>query len=283
MEKVLICGANGQLGCAIKLLSDSFNMKFIYADLPEIDITDMKSVEKFVETGVTTIVNCAAYTAVDKAESEELLAHKINVDGVAILSLVAKRHNIKLVHISTDYVFDGNKTDPYLECDTPSPQGVYGKTKLDGERAMKESGCRGVIIRTAWLYSEFGNNFCKTMLRLGAQRESLGVVDDQRGTPTYAVDLARAILEIIPKIDNEHGEIFHYSNQGAITWADFAQKIMEIAGLSCRIERITTEDYPTPAPRPKCSILSKDKIVARFGVEVPQWESSLKYCIEKLV
>ncbi len=291
MKTILITGSNGQLGnCIAKLQSDFPQYKFLFADLPEIDITDKKSIADFVETRRATslqnidfIINCAAYTAVDKAETDEALCRKVNVEGVRCLAEFAKENNAHLVHISTDYVFNGENFLPLTEEMPTSPIGVYGITKLEGENAFRFSGANGIIIRTSWLYSEFGNNFVKTMLRLGKERGELNVIFDQVGTPTYAGDLAEIILKSLSQIEKKAGvETYHFSNEGVASWYDFSKEIFSLAGLSVKVNPIETTAYPTPAKRPHYSVLNKGKIKKDFGVEIPYWKESLRVCIELL-
>jgi dTDP-4-dehydrorhamnose reductase len=237
----------------------------------------------FEDKTFDTIINCAAYTAVDKAESEEDLANTINHRFVSMLSKIAKKKNITLIHISTDYVFDGNNHRPYIETDPTDPQGVYGRTKCDGENAILEvAPANCIIIRTSWVYSSFGNNFVNTMLRLGKERDSLGVIFDQVGTPTYARDLAKMILDILPQIKNSTPEVYHYSNEGVTSWYDFAKAIFELSDVTCQVNPITTDQYPTPAARPHYSLLDKSKIKNDFGITIPYWRDSLKECLNTL-
>ena len=283
---VLITGSSGQLGSELKYLVmnnkleiiNANDSKFFFTDKNELDITDMKKIKEFCKYNkITHIINCAAYTAVDKAEEEQELADLINHKAVKNLAIISKELNISLIHISTDYVFDGKNFKPYTENDKVNPQSVYGQTKLDGEKAIIEiNPLNSIIIRTSWVYSTFGNNFVKTMLRLGKEKEELGVIFDQIGTPTYAKDLAIAILEIIPKIQNSKLSIYHYSNEGAISWYDFAKAIFEIKGIDIKINPIETKDYPTPAKRPHYSVLNKLKIKEEFDLIIPYWKDSLR-------
>jgi dTDP-4-dehydrorhamnose reductase len=286
---VLVTGSNGQVGSEIKeLIQHSTlniqNYDFYFTTSQDLDITDFDLVKKYIiDNQIKIIINCAAYTAVDKAETEKELADKINHLAVKNLAQLSNEFGIKLIHISTDYVFDGTNYKPYTEDDATSPQSVYGKTKLDGERAIQEiSPANSIIIRTSWVYSFYGANFVKTMLRLGKEKESLGVIFDQVGTPTYAKDLAKAILEIIPKIQNSKLSIYHYSNEGAISWYDFAKEIMKMAKLSCQINPIETHQYPTPAKRPHYSLLNKSKIKKDFGIVIPYWKDGLDDCLRRL-
>lgn len=280
--RILVTGGRGQLGLSLqKIGGDYAAHRFVYTDLPETDITDRAAVEALIEReGIELIINCAAYTAVDKAESEPELARRINCEGPKVLAQIAKKHGLKLIHVSTDYVFDGESCHPLHEDRPASPVGVYGITKREGEIAIEQTGCDAAIVRTAWLYSEFGNNFVKTMLRVGAQRESLSVVYDQVGTPTYAPDLGAALLLIAEKGIGGF-EIYHFSDEGVISWYDFAREIFDLAGMTTRVEAIESDQYPTPAKRPAYSVLSKDKI-KQLGAVVPYWKDSLKICFEAL-
>ena len=271
---LLISGSKGQLGtCLSKLLPDA-----ICADVDVLDITDLDGVCKFVEeNSIDTIINCAAYTAVDKAEDDVEMSEKINVQGIKNLSLTGA----KIIHISTDYVFDGRSNLPYVETDLPNPKSVYGKTKLLGENAVIENANTAIIIRTAWLYSEYGNNFVKTMRKLGRERESLNVVFDQIGTPTYAQDLAEAIAKILPQIKDKTKEIFHFSNEGVCSWYDFALAIMQYSNIDCKVNPIESKDYPTKAYRPPYSVLNKSKIKEFYSIKIPYWRESLKKCINQ--
>ena len=282
MGKVLVTGAAGQLGSEIRAIAPSGG--YIFADRSVLDISDKEVMTLFIDLNdVDTIINCAAYTAVDKAEKDEDNADLINHIAVKNMAEIAEEKGLKLVHVSTDYVFDGKNYKPYTEEDQPNPTGVYGKTKLAGEEAiMKIAPRNSIIIRTSWVYSSFGNNFVKTMLKLGKEREELGVIYDQIGTPTYAADLAATILEILPKIDNPRPKIYHYSNEGVLSWYDFAKEIMKMAKLSCQINPIETWQYPTPAKRPHYSLLNKAKIKKDFDVTIPYWKDSLFDCIKKL-
>lgn len=272
----LIVGANGQLGNELREILGG-NAECV--DREELDVTDASAVGAFFgEKRFEAVVNCAAYTAVDKAEDEPGLAEKINVDGARNLA----RSGVPLIHVSTDYVFGGNAFRPYAETDVPAPVSVYGKTKLAGERAALENAETALVVRTAWLYSRFGNNFVKTMRRLGAERASLGVVFDQIGTPTYAADLARAIAEILPRLRAGTREIYHFTNEGVCSWYDFARAVMELSGLSCRVTPIESKDYPTKASRPFYSVLNKAKIKRDFGIEIPHWRDALARCIATL-
>jgi len=256
---------------------------FFYTDVATLDITDKKAIALFIqENKITAIINCAAYTAVDKAESEPKLADKINRLAVQYLAEAAKVYDCKFIHISTDYVFDGTNHKPYTETDKPNPQSVYGSTKLAGELALQKiNPCNSIIIRTSWVYSSFGNNFVKTMLRLGNEKEELGVIYDQIGTPTYAVDLAKTILEILPKFKNEGVEVFHYANEGVCSWYDFAKAIFEYSNTNCYVNPISTSQYPTAAKRPHYSILDKTKIKETYNVDIAYWKDSLNLYLSR--
>ena len=274
-DKVLVTGANGQLGTELKkLIPDA-----IFADINMLDITDLEAVKTFVAGNqIDMIVNCAAYTAVDKAEDEVELAKKVNEDGPRNLAL----SGAKVIHVSTDYVFDGLGHKPYTPTDETKPISVYGKTKRAGELAVLENAPSAIIIRTAWLYSPYGNNFVKTMQRLGAEKESLNVVADQVGTPTYAADLAKAITEIIPQLKEGQKGVYHFTNEGVCSWYDFARKIMELSGLGCQVNPIPSSGYPTKATRPFYSVLSKESIKQDFGIKIAHWENGLKRCLKEM-
>lgn len=280
---ILVTGCNGQLGNEIQLLEKCCDNHFFFnTDVNELDITDADAINAFVDANqIDGIINCAAYTAVDKAESNEALCHKLNATAPGYLAAAVGKREGWMVQVSTDYVFDGTKHTPYIETDPTCPDSVYGRTKLEGERLVREHCERAMIVRTAWLYSTFGNNFVKTMLRLGKEKTQLGVIFDQIGTPTYARDLATAILTavdsgIVPGI-------YHFSNEGVTSWYDFTKAIHRIAGISsCRVNPLHTEEYPTPARRPHYSVLDKTKIKKTYKIEVPHWEESLEECISKL-
>ena len=284
MFNILVTGSNGQLGRELHELSKSYPYTCLFTCKEDLNISDEHAIQSFIERhAINVIINCAAYTAVDKAENDQELADKINHQAVKHLAFIAKEQNIKLIHISTDYVFDGTNYTPYLETDVTNAQSIYGKTKLDGENALLHVNLpNSIIIRTSWVYSRYGTNFVKTMLRLGRERASLGVIYDQVGTPTYARDLAKTILEILPKINNTQTEIYNYSNEGVLSWYDFAQEIMKIAKLTCKINPIETKEYPTPAKRPHYSLLNKSKIKNDFAVEIPYWKDSLADCLNKM-
>lgn len=271
----LITGSNGQLGTELsKLLPEA-----LLTDVADLDITDEAAVKAYVEMhNVDTIINCAAYTAVDKAEDDEELAAKININGPRNLA----KSGAKVVHVSTDYVFDGLGHKPYQPEDDARPISVYGCTKLAGEQEVLKYAKEAVIIRTAWLYSPYGNNFVKTMRRLGAERESLNVVADQIGTPTYAADLARVIVQILPQISEANKGVYHFTNEGVCSWYDFARKIMELSGLNCKVNPIPSAAYPTKATRPFYSVLDKSKIKQTFNIKIEHWEEGLKQCLKQL-
>lgn len=281
---ILVTGSMGQLGSEIKELASKYSYNFFFTDRNNIDITSKDSIKEFCQTNsINVIINCAAYTAVDKAESDEINADLVNRKAVKKLSIVAKELDIKLIHISTDYVFDGKNFKPYVEEFQTNPQSVYGKTKLDGENELLDiNPLNSIIIRTSWVYSYYGNNFVKTMLRLGKEKEELGVIFDQIGTPTYAKDLAITILNIIPQIENSKVEIYNYSNEGVLSWYDFAKEIMKMAKLNCKIKAIETYQYPTPAKRPHFSLLNKSKIKSKFNLEIPYWKDGLDDCLKRL-
>lgn len=283
--KILITGSKGQLGNELRELSGDFpKFDFLYTDVDELDISDELKVDEFLaEHKPDVVINCAAYTAVDKAESDESTAYRINAGAVGILARTTSKHKALLVHVSTDYVFDGTTYLPYLETDKINPVSAYGRTKYAGEQAVEEYSTKAIILRTSWLYSAFGNNFVKTILKYGKERDQLKVVFDQIGTPTYARDLGRAILDILPlTIENKGIEVYHYSNEGVASWYDFAKAIVEISDLSCKIDPIGTEDYPLPAKRPFYSVLNKSKFREKFLLDIPYWRDSLKDCIQRL-
>jgi dTDP-4-dehydrorhamnose reductase len=286
MKKILVTGANGQLGSELKKLSKDIQFEFIFTDVNELDITDIQACTAFFdEVKPHFVINCAAYTAVDKAESDKGLAWKVNVDAVRNLAISCSLCDSYLIQISTDYVFDGKSSIPYVERDLVRPQSEYGKSKAAAEvEALSYS--KSLVIRTSWLYSTFGNNFVKTMIRLGKEQESINVVFDQIGTPTYAEDLASAILRIIDKIDSDEKNfvagIFHYSNEGVCSWYDFACAIMKLNNMNCKIYPIETKDYLTPAKRPEFGVLNKAKIKSVYGIEINHWCSSLEKMIDSL-
>lgn len=284
MKKIVVTGSTGQLGSELKVLSSEFsNFEFVFTDRSKLSLENPEAIPVFLDTiQPDFIINCAAYTAVDKAESEPQLADLINHKAVGVLAKWTALNNAKLIHVSTDYVFDGTSAIPLKEDDVTNPQNEYGKTKLKGEEVALIENPDSIIIRTSWVYSEFGNNFVKTMLRLMAERDTLNVVEDQIGSPTYAKDLARAILDIINN-GNWHGGIYNYSNEGEISWFDFAVAIKEIAGLNCDVSGIPSSQFPTPAKRPAYSLLDKSKIQQAYGVAVPYYKSSLAFCIDAII
>lgn len=282
--KILITGAKGQLGTEMRnILETEIPGQTIYTDVQELDLTDAKSVSSFViKNEITHIVNCAAYTAVDKAEEDKALCAAINIDAVKNIANAADTVGAKVIHISTDYVFDGTAHRPYKESDKVNPISQYGTTKRTGETALIALVPDCIIIRTAWLYSPYGNNFVKTMIRLGKERPTLKVVSDQIGTPTYARDLAKAIYQILTSHQWVEG-IYHFTDEGACSWYDFTKAIHRIAGIKgCDVIPIPTEDYPTPATRPAYSILDKSRIKATYDISIPHWEESLADCIERI-
>lgn len=282
---ILVTGCYGQLGTELqKVAVDNCAHQWFFTDIDTLDICDLNAVERyFAANGIEVCINCAAYTAVDKAEDEPDLAAKVNTEAPQNLAECCQRHNALLIHVSTDYVFDGNGTLPYREIDTTGPTSVYGQTKLEGEQAVIQTGCRYCIVRTAWLYSSTGKNFVKTMLMLGDTKEEINVVNDQKGCPTWASDLAHAIYSLVEKYRKEPvHETFHFTNEGQITWYDFACAIMEIGGKHCKVNPIATDQYPTKAKRPAYSVLDLNKIKASTGMEIPFWRDSLEKCIEEI-
>jgi len=282
---ILVTGANSQLGNELHVIAPQFPYcQFLFVTKAELDITDFNSIIKYFKGhSVDFCINCAAYTAVDKAETDEDRAYLVNADAVAILAKICSQNNTQLIHISTDYVFDGKATQPYKETDTPNPVSVYGKSKLQGEELVMKHCPSAIIIRTAWLYSSFKNNFVKTMLRLLKEKENINVVNDQFGCPTYAADLAMAIMRIIrSNKSKENPGIYHYTNAGITNWYAFAVAIKKITGSNCIVDPITTVQYPTAAKRPAYSVLDTAKITATFHVEIPDWENSLEKCLSLL-
>jgi len=283
--RILVTGSNGQLGNEIRLLAKDYSQhQFFFTDVDELDIYDKNAVNAFVSLNkIEVILNCAAYTAVDKAEQEEENAFKINAIAVGNLCEIARPHKVFLLHVSTDYVFDGNKTGAYLETDTTNPISVYAKSKRKGEEFILQYQIPSIIIRTSWLYSSFGSNFVKTILRLAAEKPQLNIVSDQIGAPTYARDLADAMLKIVSsgKLPT-HPEIYHYANQGKISWFDFATAIIELTNSKTPVYPIPAKDYPTPATRPANSLFSLDKIKNDYNITIPDWKDSLRDCLEVL-
>ena len=280
---ILLTGCNGQLGNEIQLLEKDYGQhRFFNTDVAELDITNQLAVADFVgRNEIDGIINCAAYTAVDKAEDNKELCTTLNTVAPAYLAAAVEKRGGWIVQVSTDYVFNGKAHKPYVETDTPSPDSVYGSTKLAGELGVQKFCKRAMVIRTAWLYSTFGNNFVKTMIRLGKEKAELGVVFDQIGTPTYAGDLAKAIMTAVEK--GIKPGVYHFSNEGVTSWYDFTKAIHRIAGITtCKVRPIHTSEYPTPANRPHFSVLDKTKIKETYDMEIPYWEESLHKCIEKL-
>ena len=285
---ILVTGANGQLGNEMRIVSKGSSDHYIFTDVAELDITKLDAVRKCVtDNKINVIVNCAGYTNVEKAEDEIEIAELINVQAVKHLAQVCKKNDATLIHISTDYVFGGNNGNtPRKEDEAANPTGVYGKTKLQGEEAIKEVGCKHIIIRTAWLYSEFGNNFVKTMRKLTAERDSLKVVFDQVGTPTYALDLAKTIEIFIEKLKTVKSQlsivnsIYNYSNEGVTSWYDFAKEICELSGNVCDIQPCHSDEFPSKVKRPSYSVLDKTKIKKDLNISIPYWRDSLKKCIK---
>jgi dTDP-4-dehydrorhamnose reductase len=285
MNRILVTGANGQLGSELQVLSKLQQIdEFFFTDVEELDITNHEAVKMYlIENKINTIVNCAAFTAVDNAEDNFDLCDKINHLSVLNFAILAKELGLKLIHVSTDYVFDGEKNTPYNEEDVPNPKSVYGSTKLAGENAiLKIAPKNTIIIRTSWVYSSFGNNFIKTMLRLSKERGTINVIADQVGTPTYAKDLAEAILVLNTSLENNIPNILHYSNEGVCSWYDFAKAIFEIKGIDCMVNPIDTESYLTRAKRPNYSLLNKAKIKQTYKITIPYWRDSLKLALKNL-
>lgn len=282
---ILVTGCYGQLGTELqKVAGNGCAHQWFFTDINTLDICDLNAVERyFAANGIEVCINCAAYTAVDKAEDEPELAAKVNVEAPKNLAECCQRHNALLIHVSTDYVFNGHGTLPYRESDATGPASVYGQTKLDGEQAVIQTGCRYCIVRTAWLYSSTGKNFVKTMLMLGDTKDEINVVNDQKGCPTWASDLAHAIFRLVEKYGKGPvHETFHFTNEGQITWYDFACAILEIGGKHCKVNPIATDQYPTKAKRPAYSVLDLNKIKAFTGMEIPFWRDSLEKCIEEI-
>ncbi|HLP04853.1 MAG TPA: dTDP-4-dehydrorhamnose reductase [Paludibacter sp.] len=283
MTTILITGSNGQLGNEMQQASKKHpRFNFLFTDVAELNICDKVALSGYVQSNqVNVIVNCAAYTAVDKAEDDAESCYRINRDAVRNIGEVANENNLKVVHVSTDYVFDGTNHIPYTENQPVCPATVYGKSKLAGEQVLLETCSKAAIIRTSWLYSTFGSNFVKTMIKLGTERDTLNVIFDQVGTPTYAADLAEAILQLLAH-DNFIPGIYHYSNEGVCSWYDFTKTIHRLAGITCNVQPIETKDFPTRTPRPHYSVLNKAKIKSTYGISISHWEESLEQCIGKL-
>ena len=285
MMNVLVTGSNGQLASCIKDLSKQHEgLHFIYTDYQELDICNLNDVGAFFKTNprIDYCINCAAYTAVDKAETEVDKAYEINATGAKNLALVCNAHAVILIHVSTDFVFEGNKTEPYTETDIAKSISVYGASKLKGEVEIQKIHKKHFIIRTSWLYSEHGNNFMKTMLRLAETRDEISVVSDQIGTPTYAGDLAQVILNIVSSKNTNFG-LYHYSNEGVVSWYDFAKAIFEVSNLKIKVNAIKTKAYPTPAKRPVYSVIDKTKVKSVLGIEILNWQDSLKRHLTNII
>lgn len=286
IQKVLVSGANGQLGWELAQAAKLFpNFEFVFVDRNAMDLSNPSELSSIVNLfAPDAIINTAAYTAVDKAESENELAHTINAEAVATLARIAKQKNIPFITFSTDYVFNGNATSPYLTDTKLEPVNFYGKTKADGEQMAMAENENTIIIRTSWVFSSHGNNFVKTMMRLMKERDSLNIVGDQKGRPTYAKDLAHATIQILIALNKgkQMSGIYHYANAGETTWFGFAEKIKALAGLECDLKAITSDQFPTPAKRPNYSVLDTSKIENDLGIEIPSWEIALKQCIDQL-
>jgi len=289
IKRILITGGTGQLGQSFKRIVDDFSeYDFILPERAELDLYSEKSIDAFFKQHqCDLIINCAAYTAVDKAESDPELANQINHIAVLKLAQIAQKHSMKLIHISTDYVFDGRQHRPYVETDKVAPQSVYGDTKLKGEQSLLQvMRQNAIVIRTSWVYSEFGNNFVKTMLKLGRGRDNVTVIFDQIGAPTYAGDLAQAVMHIVQHHEfsllNFESQIYHYSNEGVCSWYDFANTIFELSTITCDVKPIEAKDYATPAVRPQYSVLNKAKIKQHYELTIPYWKDPLKECLTLL-
>lgn len=284
MTTILITGSHGQLGNEMQLAALRYSkFKYIFTDVEELDICNKSAIDTFVKNNdVNIIVNCAAYTAVDKAEDDVELCYKINRDAVQNIAEIALKYSLKVIHVSTDYVFDGTNHIPYSENDEVCPATIYGKSKLEGELILQQIiSQQSIIIRTSWLYSSFGNNFVKTMMKLGSERDKLNVIFDQIGTPTYAADLADVIMKIISN-DTFKSGIYHFSDEGVCSWYDFTKTIHRLAGIKCDVQPIESKDYPARTPRPHFSVLNKAKIKANYDFRIPHWEESIEKCINIL-
>jgi dTDP-4-dehydrorhamnose reductase len=288
MTRVLVTGANGQLGNELRKLSGiKQDLDFIFTDVDELNITDENEVNKFIENvPVRFLINCAAYTAVDRAEDEPEKVYLLNSDAVDIIGRICFKHNIQLIHFSTDFVFNGKQRKPYIETDIPDPVSIYGKSKLAGEYHLQKLNT-GIIIRTSWLYSSFGHNFVKTILRLALEQGELRVVHDQIGSPTWAADLAGITLKIINRLKNTRNplqySLYHYSNEGSCSWYNFAEEIVKLAGLKIKIYPVSTSEYPSKAIRPAYSVLNKSLIRSWLEVNIPDWKDSLAKCIKEII
>ncbi|NCA86348.1 MAG: dTDP-4-dehydrorhamnose reductase [Clostridia bacterium] len=286
MLNILVTGSNGQLGNSIREIAGSFpQYHFHFTDIDALDITDAQAVKQMVkDQDIHCIINCAAYNAVDRAESEPQMANLLNAEAVGNLALAAAEADALFVHVSTDYVFDGTNHEPIREEQLPKPISAYARSKYAGEQQALSLNKKTVVVRTSWLYSEYGSNFMKSMIRLGKEREALGVVYDQIGTPTYAGDLADALLRLLPEFEKlSQPEIFHCSNEGVASWYDFAVAIHQLAGIQCNVKPIPTSEYPLPAPRPMYSVMAKEKIKQTFGITIPHWRESLERCMIKFL
>ena len=286
LQTILVIGSAGQLGQSIASIKTGYpSYEFVFADRQELDLSHETTITDFFKNKTfDIIINCAAHTSVDKAESESGLANQVNHLAVKQLAGIAKQHGIKLIHISTDYVFNGKQHRPYIETDEVEPCSVYGKTKLHGEQALQTSlEINAIIVRTSWVYSEYGNNFVKTMLKLGQERDSLNVIFDQVGTPTYAKDLAKGIMDIVQSKEfsqkSFQTNIVHFSNEGVCSWYDFAKTIFELTNIRLQVSPIETKDYPTPAKRPHYTVLNKTKIKQTYHLTIPYWKDSLRQCL----
>jgi dTDP-4-dehydrorhamnose reductase len=283
MNKILVTGADGQLGYTLQVLSGQYKQyKWQFTDVASLDITDKKAIDSwFAKHQPDICINCAAYTKVDQAEQEPETARLINATAVEFLADACEQYNTRLIHISTDFVFDGLQSHPYATTDTPHPIGAYARTKWEGEQKALVWK-RAIVVRTAWVYSPYGQNFMRTMLRLGAERDELRVVSDQVGSPTSTVDLAKALLALVAAGEEVEGKVFHYSNEGVASWYDFAKAIIDIKNLPCRVTPISTREYPTPAKRPAYSVLDKSAIKAALHIEIPHWRDSLRQVLQQV-
>lgn len=284
-KRILVTGKNGQLGQSLqKIATDYPQLNFVFTGRNQLDLGAPHSIDAFFKKHTepfAAFINAAAYTAVDTAESEPDVAEQVNHLAVAQLAGIAKQQQAFLLHVSTDYVFDGKSYRPYVETDLTAPQNQYGLSKLKGEHAMQASGCTGAIVRTSWVYSEFGSNFVKTMLRLGKERDSLNVIFDQIGSPTYATDLAHALCALLASKQGSGVDIYHYANEGVCSWYDFAKAIFTLEGIDCAVIPIESKDYPTPASRPHYSLLNKGKIKQQTGQQIPHWHDALEQCLKE--